>query len=178
MFDIGFMELMVIGVVALIVVGPRDLPGMFRTLGRFTGKMRGMAREFQRAMNEAADDTGLREATSKKSLGLDHLDKAADSFEKWKPDIGKAMGKSEGPYSKKLKEDRAKAAERLKEQAAAEPEGAAGAAWTPPASSMETQTAAARTTTTAEHRPITREGRTPPARPMRKGAKRPIKKGR
>ncbi|SLN47190.1 Sec-independent protein translocase protein TatB [Roseovarius albus] len=61
MFDLGFMELMVIGVVALIVVGPKDLPGMFRTVGNFVGKAKGMAREFSRAMNEAADDSGVNE---------------------------------------------------------------------------------------------------------------------
>jgi sec-independent protein translocase protein TatB len=95
MLDIGFMELLVIGVVALIVVGPKDLPGMFRTLGRFTAKARGMAREFQRAMNEAADDAGVKEAastlksaTSPKSMGLDALNKAADSFDKWDPTKG------------------------------------------------------------------------------------------
>ena len=62
MFDIGWLELLVIGIVALIVVGPKDLPGMFRTVGRFMGKMRGMAREFQRSMEAAADETGLKEA--------------------------------------------------------------------------------------------------------------------
>ncbi len=92
MFDIGWTELLVVGVVALIVVGPKDLPGMFRTLGRFTGKMKGMAREFQRAMDDAADQSGvkdvakdLRSATSSKNLGLDALNNAADRFEKWKP---------------------------------------------------------------------------------------------
>lgn len=92
MFDIGWTELLVIGIVALIVVGPRDLPGMFRTLGRFTARARGMAREFQRAMNEAADESGVKEATSglkamtsPGKTGLDALNKAADSFEKWDP---------------------------------------------------------------------------------------------
>ncbi len=84
MLDLGWGELLVIGVVALIVVGPRDLPGMFRALGRYTGRMRSMARDFQRAMNRAADESGLRDvtrdirtSTSESELGLDAFDKVA-----------------------------------------------------------------------------------------------------
>ena len=62
MLDIGWSELLLIGVVALIVVGPKELPGLFRTVGRYMGKARGMAREFQRSMEQAADDSGLNEA--------------------------------------------------------------------------------------------------------------------
>ena len=40
MFDVGFMELMLIGVVALLVVGPERLPGLARTAGKWVGKMR------------------------------------------------------------------------------------------------------------------------------------------
>ncbi len=85
MFDIGMTELLVIGIVALIVVGPKDLPGMFRTLGRFTGKMRGMAREFQRAMEDAADESGVKDIqrdlkgyANPKKYGLDKLNEAAE----------------------------------------------------------------------------------------------------
>ncbi len=88
MFDIGWSELLIIGIVALIVVGPKDLPGMFRTLGRFTGKMRGMAREFQRAMNQAADESGVKDiskeikaAASPKKFGLDAVRSAAKDFQ-------------------------------------------------------------------------------------------------
>ena len=61
MFDLGWMELLVIGIVALIVVGPKDLPMMFKTVGKFVGKAKRMAREFQRTMDAAADDSGLSE---------------------------------------------------------------------------------------------------------------------
>lgn len=80
MFDIGMAEMAVIGVVALIVVGPKDLPQMFRRVGQFVGKARGMARDFQRAMEQAADDSGVgdvaadvKRAASMKNLGLDDI---------------------------------------------------------------------------------------------------------
>jgi sec-independent protein translocase protein TatB len=62
MFDLGMMEILVVGIVALIVVGPKDLPGLFRSVGKFVGKMKGMAREFQRSMDAAAKDAGVDEA--------------------------------------------------------------------------------------------------------------------
>ncbi|MEM7058679.1 MAG: Sec-independent protein translocase protein TatB [Pseudomonadota bacterium] len=61
MLDMGWTEILVIGVVALIVVGPKDLPRMLRTLGQYAGKMRGMAREFQRSMDDAAREADLAE---------------------------------------------------------------------------------------------------------------------
>ena len=135
MFDIGVLELLVIAIVALIVVGPKDLPGLFRTLGRFTGKMRGMAREFSRAMDEAADEAGvkdmasdLRSATNPKNMGLDTLENASKSFEKWEP----------GSHTRKLAEERAaakaKAADKVAEKTdppAAPPAEADAAAETP-----------------------------------------------
>lgn len=92
MFNFGWAEMLVIGVVALIVIGPEDLPDMFRQMGRFTAKLRSMSREFSRAMEQAAKDTGvkdvakdLRNVASTKALGLDAVKSAADKFEKWDP---------------------------------------------------------------------------------------------
>lgn len=90
--DIGWAELVLIGIVALIVIGPEDLPDMFRQLGRFTAKLRQMSREFSRAMEQAAQDSGVKDVaddlkavTSAKSLGLNKVKEAADRFEKWDP---------------------------------------------------------------------------------------------
>ena len=44
MFDIGWGELVLIGVVALIVIGPKELPGTLRTLGQWMGKLRRMTK--------------------------------------------------------------------------------------------------------------------------------------
>jgi len=61
MFDIGWSELLVIGALALIVVGPKELPGMLRTCGQYVSKARRMARDFQRTMEDAADAADLGE---------------------------------------------------------------------------------------------------------------------
>lgn len=61
MLDLGGGEMLLIGIVALVVVGPKELPALFRTVGQFTGKARAMAREFTSAMNAAADQSGMSE---------------------------------------------------------------------------------------------------------------------
>lgn len=120
--DIGWSELLVIGIVALIVIGPKDLPRLFNTLGRFTAKARAMAREFQRAMDEAARESGVQEASadmkamlSKKSLGLDKVEAAARKFESWDP-LKKppAAPPAAGSETAKLAEERAARTEALK----------------------------------------------------------------
>jgi sec-independent protein translocase protein TatB len=59
MFDIGWIELMVIAIVAIVVVGPKDLPRAMRFVGQWTGKMKKMAREFQGQFNEALREAEL-----------------------------------------------------------------------------------------------------------------------
>ena len=53
MFEIGWGELLVIGVVALIAIGPKELPAVLRTVGQWLGKVRRMASEFQSQFQEA-----------------------------------------------------------------------------------------------------------------------------
>jgi sec-independent protein translocase protein TatB len=59
MFDIGWGELLVIGIVALIAIGPKELPGALRTLGQWMGKLRRMASEFQGQFHEAMREAEL-----------------------------------------------------------------------------------------------------------------------
>lgn len=122
MFDLGWAELLVIGIVALIVVGPKDLPGMFRALGRFTGKIRRMAREFQRAMDDAADQAGMKDAasdlrnmTNPSKMGMDKIKDAAKSFEDYDPT---KPYKADDDKPSRLSEERAEAAKKIHEYSA------------------------------------------------------------
>lgn len=88
MFDIGWSELVVIGVVALIAIGPKELPSVLRAVGQWTGKIRRMAAEFQGQFQEAMREAEMAdikkqvdEATQKLSADFDPLG-YSDS---WKP---------------------------------------------------------------------------------------------
>jgi sec-independent protein translocase protein TatB len=84
MFDIGWSEMAVILLVALIVIGPKDLPRVARTMGRWAAKGRAMAREFQTALEDMA-----REA---------ELDKVKQEIEKaGRTNIGKSIEKTIDP---------------------------------------------------------------------------------
>src|SRR4029078_11260455 len=61
MFDIGWSELLVIGVVAIVVVGPKELPRLMRAFGTYTGRARLMAADFQRQFEDAVRDSELDE---------------------------------------------------------------------------------------------------------------------
>jgi sec-independent protein translocase protein TatB len=90
MFDIGWSELLVIGVVALIVIGPKELPGVLRMVGQWMGKIRRMASEFQGQFQEAmreAEMEDLKKHVDSLTEGLDPLEsvrkevEAATAFE-------------------------------------------------------------------------------------------------
>jgi len=132
MFDMGWSELLVVGVVALIVVGPKDLPVLFRKVGQFVGKAKGMAREFSNAMNDAADDTGMREmssslnktlktATNPLGSAMDEVKSATKSLSKFDPEseTGK-LASQRAEDVKKIQAATARAGAERKQREAAE----------------------------------------------------------
>lgn len=76
MFDIGWSELVLVGVVALIAIGPKELPGVLRMVGQWMGKARKMAAEFQGQFQEAMREAEM--ADLKKSF--DEVKEAATGF--------------------------------------------------------------------------------------------------
>lgn len=115
MFGLGWSEMVLIGIVALIVIGPKDLPVMFRTLGQFTGKARQMAREFSRAMENAADDAGVKDisktikaAANPQKFGIEKLKEATDFKSAIKP----------GGETEKLSQERAEIRDKIQEATA------------------------------------------------------------
>ncbi len=65
MLDIGWQELFFIAVLALIVVGPKDLPAAMRTLARLISKLRGLSREFQDGVSDMVREAELDELKQK-----------------------------------------------------------------------------------------------------------------
>ena len=85
MFDIGYTELLVIAIVALVVIGPKDLPRVMRTVGQWVGRARGMARHFRSGI-----DTMMREAE------LEEMEK------KWREENARIL--AEHPFAEPLVE--------------------------------------------------------------------------
>ena len=81
MFEIGWSELLLIGIVALIAIGPKELPTVLRTLGQWTSKLRRMASEFQRQFQEAMREAEM--ADLKKQV--DEMTSQAQSYANFDP---------------------------------------------------------------------------------------------
>ncbi|WP_374684883.1 Sec-independent protein translocase protein TatB [Mesorhizobium sp. J428] len=64
MLDVGWTEMLVIAIVMIVVVGPKDLPRMLRSFGRTTAKMRSMANDFRRQFDEALKEAELDDVKS------------------------------------------------------------------------------------------------------------------
>ncbi len=130
MFDIGWGEMFLIGIVALIVVGPKELPALFRTVGNFTGKARAMAREFQRSMESAANEAGMSDVTKSLNALDRNLNSATASARRYAEAMTKAP-EGDKPAADKPRAVQAGASEadpaKTEPAAAAAPAGEPGA---------------------------------------------------
>ena len=106
MFDIGWGELVVIGVVALIAIGPKELPGVLRTTGQWMGKIRRMASEFQDQFKEALREAEMDDLkkkvdemtdTAKSYTGFDPIGTVRNEIEKVVGDPLNLDGKPSSP---------------------------------------------------------------------------------
>jgi len=92
MFDIAWSELMVIAVIALVVIGPKDLPKAIFTLGKWVRKARGVAREFQTHIDDMMRETELdelrKEALKTRDLNIKKM--MEDTIDP-KGEVGKAF---------------------------------------------------------------------------------------
>ena len=141
MFDIGWSELLVLGVIALIFVGPKELPGLLRTIGRYAGILRRQASEFRshfdQALKEAELDQLKTDITGFKSEIEGAARDAMRTAEKQAESADRAMRDSEAKPAKLpphpdpfdgpdiTDKDGGLTAERLAETAAGKPEPSA-----------------------------------------------------
>lgn len=103
----GFLELLLIAIVALIVVGPRDLPSLMRQAGRMVGKARAMASEFTAAFDQMARETEMEDLRKE----LDAL-KNDNAVTRAKRDLDESL--------KPVTDDLRKETDRINHRAAAE----------------------------------------------------------
>ena len=131
MFDISWTEFLLIGVVALIVIGPKELPTVMRTLGQYTRKIRSMASDFQNQFHEAMREAEMLDL--KKQVD-DMAQGVAEDFSKFDPvknvrenvvSIGKDFENSLSPPAE---QNAAKPASAEQEPLELKPEAAANAA--------------------------------------------------
>ena len=106
MFDIAWSEMLLIGGVALIVIGPKDLPGALRTAGQAIGKIRRMASEFQGQFNDAMREAELTDL-KKQVDDIGNSIQASTNFDPIEPmkDFGAAdASKPAAPDEKAMKD--------------------------------------------------------------------------
>jgi sec-independent protein translocase protein TatB len=106
MFGLGWAEILVAAVVGLIVIGPKELPVVFRKIGQLVGKAKAMARDFSRAMNDAADDAGVKDAVDSVNSLKDGVRSVSDPTTKWNDFVP-------GSETEKLSKERAENAKKM-----------------------------------------------------------------
>lgn len=92
MLNIGWSEMAIVAVIALFVIGPKDLPKVLRTIGRYAGKVKAMAREFQDTIDEAVREAELDEVKKEiEKVGRLDVKKSIEKAVDPEGELGKAL---------------------------------------------------------------------------------------
>jgi len=149
MLDVGWTEMLVIAIVMIVVVGPKDLPRMLRSFGRTTAKMRSMANDFRKQFDEALKEAELDDVKSSidQLKGLNpasDIKKALNPMEKAAADVRAGLQAALKPAPKPTTSPDLHPAEPLKTGTAAMPgETAAPAAVAEPSAPVASTAAEA-----------------------------------
>lgn len=111
MFDAGFLEMLVIGIIALVVIGPERLPGVARTIGGWIGKARAFVDNTKRDIEREINATDMRELLDSQKKEIDELrnimDDTKESFKKQASEVTKSFTESASTLQESLKTDTA-----------------------------------------------------------------------
>jgi sec-independent protein translocase protein TatB len=156
MFDISWTEFLLIGVIALIVIGPKELPTVMRTLGQYTRKIRSMASDFQNQFQEAmreAEMTDLKKQVDDMASDIKNYDPLKDVRTDLET-VGKDVEKSLSPPAEEKPVEPAPAAQPPVELT---PEALAAPALPQPEAAIPVDTAAAPEPVAAAAEPVNTE---------------------
>ena len=152
MFDIGWSEMAVIMLVALVVIGPKDLPRLARNVGQWVAKGRAMAREFQRSLEDMAREAELDDVKREiEKVGRTNIKKSIEKTIDPTGDLGRAFDPKAKPLAAsaaapngEAKEPAAKAPQVTSEQPAQTAPAQTAPAKAAPAKIAKTEPATAR----------------------------------
>ena len=156
MFDISWTEFLLIGVIALIVIGPKELPTVMRTLGQYTRKIRSMASDFQNQFQEAmreAEMTDLKKQVDDMASDIKNYDPLKDVRTDLET-VGKDVEKSLAPSPEEKPAEPSAAAETPVEL---KPDAAAAPALPQPDAAIPAESPAKPETVTAAAEPVNTE---------------------
>ena len=120
MFDVGFWEVTLIGVVALLVVGPERLPALARTVGRYVGKARRYADHIRREIEREVPTREIREAINNPSSELDDIKSSLGDAKSALTDASNEVQREANKLNENVRADDASATETVTETAAPE----------------------------------------------------------
>jgi|SRR6266404_8909012 sec-independent protein translocase protein TatB len=142
MLDFSWSELALIGVVALVVIGPKDLPKALRTAGIWVRKARTISREFQSSVEQMMREAELDEVKKQiESVAAVDIDKEFEKAVDPTGELAESLKPPEMPDLNKIASDSATPVPAAPEQAIAAPSSAPGAGETPPAEAVPVSSA-------------------------------------